>query len=316
MQKLLKKEQFKNFLQSLIQNYQVIAPVKKDNTKFDIIQKPKQVYLRNITQVPLKKFFLPDNETLLEFDNQKIIESKDNTPIRIIFGLRLCDINALLVLDKIMQDPKYIMKRRKTIIIGYHCSNPDKYCFCNSMQLIHKGYDLFFYPTRNHYFISIGSKKGLALVKHLPNAKITFNPRIKNIKTLPDKNITNHYQDKAWQTNSDNCLSCSACTIYCPTCNCFDIIDKSDLNNIKGKRTRSEASCQLQSFSRVAGNKIFRNNRASRFKHFVYHKIDYFKKSHGRYMCVGCGRCLRVCPTKIDWTNTINLITSMKSEEK
>jgi ferredoxin len=25
-------------------------------------------------------------------------------------------------------------------------------------------------------------------------------------------------------------------------------------------------------------------------------------------MCVGCGRCLRVCPTKIDWVNTNNLL--------
>ena len=84
--------------------------------------------------------------------------------------------------------------------------------------------------------------------------------------------------------------------------------------NLKdGKRTRCEISCQLKSFTKVAGGKSYRDSRLSRFKHFVYHKIVYYKKRQGRYMCVGCGRCLRVCPTKIDWVNTINLLKNEES---
>ena len=32
-------------------------------------------------------------------------------------------------------------------------------------------YDLFFYPKGNNYYISVGSKKGEALVKDLPEVK-------------------------------------------------------------------------------------------------------------------------------------------------
>ena len=131
---------------------------------------------------------------------------------------------------------------------------------------------------------------------------------MKNKKELPDKDIENDYKNKIWESDANKCLSCSACTIYCPTCNCFDINDKIDINFKNGNRTRTQTSCQLKSFSEVAGGKCFRDSRLARFKHFVYHKISYFKKTHDKYMCVGCGRCLRVCPTKIDWVDTINKI--------
>ncbi len=314
MQKLLPKKELHNFIENLMKKYQVIAPIKEDNTKFKVIQDPKQIFLKKITQVPIKKFFMPDNETLLEFKNNKITEPLDKIPNRIIFGLRKCDLNALLILDKVMHDPNYIQKRKKTILIGIYCENPDKYCFCNSMEL-EDYHDLFFYPEKENYYISIGSKKGEALVKNLPNAKKEIIKPIKNSKELLDKNIDKHYKNRIWETDAEKCLSCSACTVYCPTCNCFDIKDDLNINLKDGIRKRSETSCQLQSFSRVSGNKVFRNSRLARFKHFVYHKISYFKKQHNKYMCVGCGRCLRVCPTKIDWVKTINLLKGMKNKK-
>jgi sulfhydrogenase subunit beta (sulfur reductase) len=211
-----------------------------------------------------------------------------------------------------MYDSQYIEKRKNTILIGMFCENPDNYCFCNSMELTDY-YDLFFYPRGTNYYISVGSKKGEKLVKNLTKVKKEIKiPEPKNNKFLIDKNIEDDYKNKIWETDSEKCLSCSACTAYCPTCNCFDIKDSIDINLKDGKRTRNQISCQLKSFTRVAGGKSYRDSRLSRFKHFVYHKIVYYKKRRGKYMCVGCGRCLRVCPTKIDWVDTINLL---KNEE-
>jgi len=315
IQKVLLKKELNNFIENLMKDYEVIAPVHEGNTKFKIIKNIKEIFLKNITKIPVKKFFLPDDETLLKFKNGNIVEPKDQTLKRIIFGLRLCDLNALLVLDKVMIDPLYINKRKKTILIGLYCDDPDEYCFCNSMEL-EDYYDLFFYPRGDKYYISIGSKKGRMLIKDLTDAKEIFTPKIKNTKTLKKKDISGYYRNDIWKSDADKCLSCGACTVYCPTCNCFDIKDDLAINLKDGKRIRTETSCQLRSFSRVAGGKIFRESRLSRFKHFVYHKIVYFKKQHNKYMCVGCGRCLRVCPTKIDWVNTINTLYDAEALKK
>ncbi len=318
MQKILKKGEFNKFIDFLNKKYEVIAPVKKSNsqTKFEVINNSKNIYLKKITDVPAKQFFIPEKEKILEFKNAKLVKSAPRERKRIIFGLRKCDLNAIRVLDKVMFDKNYIEKRKNTILIGMFCENPDKYCFCESMELegVEEICDLFFWPTKTGYQISIFSKKGKKLVKNLLNAKKEIKLKFKNTKKLKDKNISLDYKNKLWEKDSKKCLSCAACTAWCPTCNCFDLSDEIDINLKDSKRFRCASSCQLKSFSRISGGKVFRNSRLCRFKHFVYHKIDYFKKQHNRYMCVGCGRCLRACPTKIDWVDTINKIK--KGEKK
>lgn len=307
MQKVLPKSELNNFIKSLIKKAEVIAPIKGKVTKFSVIKDPSEIYIDKQTLVPLKQFFMPESEVLFEFENDKIKPSKEKPKQKIVFGARKCDLNSLLILDKVMFDPLYIEKRQNTLLIGMFCESPDQYCFCDSMELVDY-YDLFFYTQEDKYYISVGSEKGKQLVKSLKDAdkEVILQPNI--TKKLTDKNISQDYKNPAWQKDVDKCLSCAACTQYCPTCNCFDIKDYNDISLEKGSRVRKATSCQLKSFSTVGGGKVFRNSRSSRFKHFVYHKIVYYKDHFNRYMCVGCGRCLRVCPPKIDWVNTINSI--------
>ncbi len=316
MQKVLSKAQFPSFIEGLLKSYEVYGPVKDKNTKFQKIGSSKELYLDTVTEIPAKNIFLPEHEVIVEFKGGKASERQGDTKKRVIFGLRTCDLNALQILDKVMFDPLYLTKRKNTVTIGLFCEHPDEFCFCNSMELVNY-YDLFFYPQKNEYYISVGSAKGLALVKGLPTAKKEVKiPHPLNTKVLEEKNIEKSYRNKIWEADAEKCLSCSACTVDCPTCNCFDIKDQLEMNLKDGKRSRCHMSCQLKSFTRVAGGKSYRDARLSRFKHFVYHKLVYYHKHQGRYMCVGCGRCLRVCPTKIDWVKTINLLDSMETIKK
>jgi sulfhydrogenase subunit beta (sulfur reductase) len=309
MQKLIKKGEFDGFVRRLIKDYEFVAPT--SNSKFEQIKDPSEMSLGEVTRVPAKSFFLPDNETLLEFRSGKTISVTHETKKRIIFGMRKCDLNAVKVMDEFLADSPYMQKRKNTILIGLFCEKPDQYCFCNSMEL-EDYYDLFIYPEKGEYYISIGSEKGKELVKDLPDAKKEVIKEIKNFKKLPDKNIEGDYQNEAWESDADRCLSCGACTVNCPTCFCFEISDDLAPNLKDGERKRNYASCMTKSFTEVAGGKAFRDSRLARFKHFVFHKIVYYKKRYGRYMCVGCGRCLRVCPPRIDWTRTINTVRGIE----
>ena len=313
MQKILPKKDLPKFAESLIKKYQVIAPVKAPNTKFRKVNSFNEIYLDAVTQAPVKSRFIVENETLLEFKNGKTTESEGEIPKTILFGMRKCDLNAIQIMDKVMFDKQYINKRKNTILVGLFCENPDKFCFCNSMQL-EDFYDIFLYPKGKNFIISVGSKKGEALVKNLPTLEKEIKiPNPKNYKKLENLEIAENYRSKIWESDANKCLSCSACTVYCPTCNCFDMKDELDTDLKSGTRKRFQASCMLKSFSTVAGGKSYRDSRLSRFKHFVYHKVSYFKKTHNRPMCVGCGRCLRVCPAKIDWVETINKLSKSKS---
>ena len=135
-----------------------------------------------------------------------------------------------------------------------------------------------------------------------PADRITFN----SLK-LSTTDIKHLFAETFWESLSDKCISCGACTALCPTCHCFTIKDEVGFDLKTGKRIRIPASCQLRSFTRVAGDFVFRNKRVDRFKHRIYHQLQYFKDRHGVEMCTGCGRCIRACPTKINWVEAINV---------
>ena len=67
-----------------------------------------------------------------------------------------------------------------------------------------------------------------------------------------------------------------------------------------GCRYRAWDGCLLSSFATVAGNHNFRQIRADRFRHRLYRKGKYVPgKIGGQVACVGCGRCVSACVSKI-----------------
>ena len=86
---------------------------------------------------------------------------------------------------------------------------------------------------------------------------------------------------------------------------CFNVEDDVDLAG-GGTRDAEWDSCQFRDFTKVAGGHVFREGRVDRFKHRIYHKLQYFREEFGILMCTGCGRCIRGCPAKIEWNELVN----------
>ena len=243
---------------------------------------------------------------------------KRQAPFRVFFGVRLCDLNAIKHQDMVFideaDDPYYKALRQNSYLLGYHCQEAcSDYCFCGSVGLV-DFFDLMFYDKGSYFLVEVGSEKGDEIIKKFKNffkksgQVLTEEDKIiRGTDRLHKKDISGLYHNPKWSRAVNRCLSCSACTTVCPTCYCFEIYDEVSTKNLKkGERKRQWSSCQLQEFTRVAGDYVFRKEREARFKHRIYHQLQYFKERYGVNLCVGCGRCIEGCPTKIDFVKIIN----------
>jgi len=310
----LEKKGLNSFLTSLRKSYTLIAPVKSDVVRFQEIENPDEIYLKEMTYTPLKEFFFKKNETLFTFDGKSFVQPEIKTEKKAFFGVRKCDLNAIHHQDMVFaNDPYYKKHREGTLLLGYHCPTaPSPYCFCGSLPLI-DFFDLMFYDRDDFYLVEVGSEKGQAIIDKFPsfekhNRLITQEEKkIPGSDRLDKKDISQFYDHPDWKKGVDICLSCGACTNLCPTCYCFETHDEGTMKDpIKSERKREWSSCQLQNFSRVAGDHVFRKERDQRFKHRIFHQLEYFKEKYGVPLCVGCGRCIQGCPTRIDFVQIIN----------
>ena len=310
---------FNKLVLKLTKNYDFIAPVKLGNTtSYEKIANPDEILYSELPLHNAKKFFFKKQESLFQIDDKKgftqpkIIENN-----KILFGLRLCDLNAIkhqdMAFEYEFKDPYYFKRRENTLLFGLHCKKSfDEYCFCGSMGL-EPFYDLMFYDMKNAFIVDTGSKKGLAFVRkyssYFKKSRYELTEADKETKlskTLDKDDISKLYKHEDWLKASEPCLACSACNILCPTCYCFKIYDEPDFTMKTGVRKRNWSSCQFKSFTKVAGGHIFREGRLERFKHRIYHQLSYFKERFGINLCTGCGRCIRGCPKRIDFIKIIN----------
>ncbi|MFW6285956.1 MAG: 4Fe-4S dicluster domain-containing protein [Nanoarchaeota archaeon] len=310
----LPKKKINKFLKYLEEFGKVYAPTNKNNwIHLEEFNNPKDITFEGLSWYSAKKHVLKQKDILFEFNNNQIIKSQDNEK-KVLFGLRLCDLNSFRINDVLFlkQNPKhenYEQRRKNLLLIGLWCDKPiDEYCFCDSLNL-ENYYDLCLFDRGKYFHIKTGSLKGLEIVNNMKlDTDTNYSPQIPRCKNkLLTIDIAKYFnRDDIWQKGATKCLSCGNCTSLCPTCLCFDIEDEVNLDLVSGKRISKWDSCMYRDFTLVAGNNVFRDERLKRFKHRFYHKLDYFKKKTNMVMCTGCGRCIRGCPTKIDWIELIN----------
>lgn len=335
--KAIDKKDMSSFVASLMDEMEVIGPVAKDGKFiFGTVKDYAQLRLDyNITLLSPKEYFLPPEETLLKY---KLGEAVQSEPVveakpRVILGVHPCDINATWLLDLAFStdnlDTNYMEKRKKALIIGLDCNQPcDEHSFCKSTGslAVEGGYDLFLTDIGDAYIVEYGSPAGMELLARHKGAREATEADMARFRAVQDAKwpkftyklemsvsdlpnlLAISYDNPLWEELGEKCLACGSCTLVCPTCYCFDVVDRLELNLKEGERLRRWDSCQLPMFATVAGGENFRQSRADRQRHRFFRKGKYLTEMFGKVGCVGCGRCVRACLVDIDPIEVYNTL--------
>jgi formate hydrogenlyase subunit 6/NADH:ubiquinone oxidoreductase subunit I len=110
-----------------------------------------------------------------------------------------------------------------------------------------------------------------------------------------------------WDDVAGRCLSCTNCTLACPTCFCSSVEDVTDLSLENAERVRRWDSCFNPEFAHVHGGN-FRSSIRGRYRQWLTHKFASWHDQFNVSGCVGCGRCITWCPVGIDVTEEITAI--------
>lgn len=338
----LPKEKLDFFASVLQQFGEVHAPVKRGSSyAFKRLNRWSEACLDyNRTILPPRKYFLPQEEALFTYlDGRGYVPCAAGLEERIVLiGVHACDIYAIKILDQVFSgvypDPYFQTRRKSVAIIGIDCK-PDEHCFCRAMRadFVESGFDLFLHDIGDYYLTFVGTALGDDMVlatgglfgevakedideyKRRSSAKHRDFKIDVEIRDLPEI-FEIEYQSEIWNELGDKCLSCGSCSMVCPTCYCYDVVDEVQLGSRNGSRIRRWDSCLFSTHALVAGGENFRRSRSSRVKFRFYHKQRGFVAEYGRPSCVGCGRCIATCPVKIDIVEVINRLRGVGHETK
>ncbi len=171
------------------------------------------------------------------------------------------------------------------------------------------------------YLVEVGSKKGEELIQQhkenfVPAKEVQISARRTKRENLTERlkrhllpqNLVSKdsvqrlvragYNQDTWQRFMLPCVECGGCNLICDTCHCFLLADKKE-DNIN-ERLRVWDSCLYANYARVAGGANPLRTRAQRLRNRFMKKFDFFMDNLGMPACCGCGRCIEVCPGKID----------------
>lgn len=332
--KVMPKTSTQEWINRLVGTHRVIAPkFSNDRTAFEEVCSDEEVHLAYKTTIlPPKKALLPQSEDLFQFDRQtETIQPVLDRRSTVILGVHSCDLWAIKLLDQVFCsgyfDQHYFSRRQNTTLIGIECLEPcSENAFCRDMDTlsITEGFDLHFTDLRDVYGIQIGSSKGAGLLSGFDGVndpsdkdRQRFYQVMKNkwsrfpyhleadISELPSI-LRAGEKSALWQELERQCLGCGMCTIVCPTCYCFDILDDVDFSLDVGKRFRRWDSCQINQFATVAGGHDFRAGSLKRQQHRFLRKYRYQSAAPGLLGCVGCGRCANACLVDINPVDVLN----------
>ena len=255
-------------------------------------------------------YFFPQTERLLNIDAAGAVEIPllAEKPLA-LFGLNKADLAGVTFLDRFFLaapvDDAYLRNRSRALLIGLTgAAGPD-----NSFLPLSAGdCDIELIAIRGSWLAQGHSATGKKLLLDFPDGDPE---RLAALRKFSDSDsgqvdtlqqasrllVEDKVPDQFWEEIADLCILCSGCNLVCPTCNCFDVQDRTTENGTE--RSRVWDSCQLDAFMREASGHNPLGTEALRTRRRIHHKLVADVERWGELGCVACGRCDRACPTGI-----------------
>jgi sulfhydrogenase subunit beta (sulfur reductase) len=281
-----------------------------------------------------KKYLFPPVRVVATADRTESgwqFSTPDPAPPKYAFlGVRACELAAMKIQDRVFiggpfVDPIYQQRRAAAFVIAVNCTQAAPTCFCTSMKTgprCSSGFDLAMTEVADGFLIEVGSDSGENLIKALPVVPATSvqqqrgesarQQAVDQISKTMDTDgirdlLMNNLRHAHWDDVATRCLSCTNCTMVCPTCFCSSVNEVSDLTGDHVDRERSWDSCFNIDFSYMNGGPT-RDSIKSRYRQWLTHKLASWQDQFGSSGCVGCGRCITWCPVGIDLTREVAVL--------
>jgi ferredoxin len=260
-------------------------------------------------------------------------EPLDRTKYAVI-GARSCDLSAIEVLDAVLTqsshvDPHYEQRRDAAFVIAVQCGRAGGTCFCVSMDTgprAESGFDLALTEVtedaRHYFVVEIGSDRGEQVLGAIDDrqAKADESQRAREITDETARSmgrtmqadglrdlLAENLEHPQWDDVAERCLSCTNCTMVCPTCFCTTTEVSTNLDGTVSEQQQRWDSCFTLDFSYVHGGSV-RTSTKGRYRQWMTHKLGTWHDQFGMSGCVGCGRCITWCPVGIDITAEVAAI--------
>jgi len=276
---------------------------------------------------PPKRFFFPQSESLLKYNlaahgRERVTPVVPEDQPVLLYGVRPCDAHAFEILDHVflkqqdVADPYYGARRARTTVVAVACDAPARTCFCGSLEGDPhgtEGCDLLLRDADEGYVIEVLTDKGRAALESAVLEKATTQQtaaveerqakaaKMARIEAQPRKFVealADIFETNVWDRIHEKCIACGTCTFLCPMCHCFDIQDEKA--GKAGRRMRNWDSCMFPLFTLHASGHNPRATQRERWRQRAMHKFNYYPAKFGPIACVGCGRCVKDCPTGVD----------------
>ena len=345
-EKILKKNQVSKLYTELGKDYNFYAPTKeKGNLVFKKIGNAEEIEIDYFnSRVPPKDVLFPQKEVLYEYTIEdkdvKITDRTDLDQKNIIFGIRPCDAHSFELLENFFgfgefKDDLFLEKKKNTTLIGIACNMPKTTCFCTSVEghpFQKDNLDIMLVDLGDKYLVESVSENGRDLVKKLSWLSDAKKEDIQKAEELSkqseesfvtkldlkdlDKVLDPNFEHEIWNEISETCIGCGTCSFLCPTCTCFDVIDENDPDSNRGRRIRIWDTCQSCLYTQHTSGHNPRNSCVERCRNRIMHKFSYYPENYNLIGCVGCGRCIQLCPVNNDLRTILEKVIDIKKEEE